>query len=204
MRLIILTLLYFLLATSFSSAQDVFVRQNITNAPVDKKTSTATTAENMDSFSKRYYTNCMSKKDNILKGDNQKKLCSCSAEHMNKSMTVENIKAMSMNSKEGESQRRRMLLEVYAPCIQYPASALLYENCISGNDVKTKLPDYQRVCGCMATNMGFYINKNGPAAIADSIAKNPNDQNPLASLMNSAEFQAQAQAELLKCVTGHK
>ncbi|MCC7305645.1 MAG: hypothetical protein IT558_05230 [Alphaproteobacteria bacterium] len=152
-------------------------------------------------FASNYFENCMSKENNALKGELLKKLCACSATKIAQTMTVADVKSMAEDTPAGQEMRNRMLLEVYAPCIEYPTQALLLEKCMSDTKVQQQIPGYQQACTCMAASMGQYMAANGPAAIAQSIAANPGDTDPLASLMNSQGFQAEAQSRLAGCLT---
>jgi hypothetical protein len=160
-----------------------------------------TPTETINDFSARYYQKCLAKKDKIIAGANQQMLCACSAQKLVEQMTIEDVKTMATVTPEGQFQRNRMLLQVYAPCMEYPARALLHENCVNGANIKKKLPNYEQVCNCMADGMAQYVAQNGPSIIAKSLRDNPNDLNPLSNLMNSPDFQAKAQAELSTCIT---
>ena len=188
-------------------AQDVYIHQASPSSTPNAATpqtapSSPAAADTIQDFSKRYYDNCMCKQDAILKGDAQKNLCQCSSDKMVQEMTVNDVKTMTLDTPEGLAQRNRMLIKVYAPCMQYPARALIYDSCVNGPDVKTKVPNYPAVCGCMADGMGKYVQDNGPGEIAKNLAVNPNDLNPLQTLMNGQDFQATAKTKLMACLIG--
>ncbi len=148
----------------------------------------------------RYYKNCVSKDDPILKEANLQLLCTCAAQKMMEVMTVDDIKTMATETQEGQFQRNRLLLQVYAPCMQYPARSLLYGNCVGTPEIQSTVPGYEIACACMADRMASYVSENATTVVAQNLQANPADSNPLQSLMNRADFKARAQAELGECI----
>lgn len=202
---IFLSLLYL---PGMASGADIFVKkqqpQQQSPSAVPETSSVAVpvppTAETIYGFAERYHKNCMAKKNEVLKGETQSALCDCSKEKLIDAMTVEEVRGMSADSREGQALRNKMLLRVYAPCLQHPAKALIYTNCVSGPDVASKVPNYEKVCGCMSESMSQYVAANGPSILEKNLAANPSDQNPLQSLMNSPDFQTEAQGALMACL----
>lgn len=162
------------------------------------------TPESIDAFAEKYYNTCMSKKDDVLKGKPQKMLCACSSANMAEKMTVEEVRAMATDTAEGLRQRNRMLLEVYAPCMEYPTQALLNHRCLNDPNMKASITNTEEVCGCLADNIAQYVKANGPQTLAKALKDDPKNLDPMASLMNSPEFQHQSQTVLMNCITQHQ
>lgn len=159
--------------------------------------------ENINDFAKRYYANCMAKKNPILGPAELKQLCACSAANLVQDMTVENIRTMNEPTAEGLLQRNRMILNVYTPCIQYPARALIMDSCRKNPQVRA-LPGYERLCGCVSENMGQYVRKEAPAAIAKSLEVNPQDTDPLRAMLESPEFDQASRSYLTSCIVQYQ
>lgn len=156
--------------------------------------------ETMESFAERYNENCMKKKDPVLKGEPLRMLCACSASKLQEAMTVAEVKAMMTDTPEGLTQRNRMAIHVYAPCMQYPVRAMLYNNCSENKEVLGQYKNAGQICTCMADDMADFIQKNGPTMLAQNLANNPNDPDPLAQLMQGKDFQSRTQASFMACV----
>ncbi len=158
------------------------------------------TGEDITALATRYYKNCVSKSDPVLKEANLQLLCTCAAQKMMEIMTVDDIKTMATETQEGQFQRNRLLLQVYAPCMQYPARSLLYGNCVGNAEIQQTVPGYEIACACMADRMASYVAENATTVVAQNLQANPSDSNPLQSLMGRADFKAKAQAELGECI----
>ncbi len=207
-------------ATSTAMAADLFVKKKdnalpgASSAPVQQQApqaapqtsapeapaATDAAGETMESFAERYNENCMKKKDPVLKGEPLRMLCACSASKLQESMTVAEVKAMMTDTPEGLTQRNRMAIHVYAPCMQYPVRAMLYNNCAENKEVLGQYKNASQICTCMADDMADFIQKNGPTMLAQNLANNPNDPDPLAQLMQGKDFQSRTQASFLACV----
>lgn len=163
-------------------------------------TPTPESPETIASFAMRYKENCMLKKDPVLKGEPLRMLCECSAAKMQEKMTVDEVKTMITDTPEGQAQRNRMVVHVYAPCMEYPTRALLYHNCGANKDVLTKYKNADKLCTCMADDMARFIAANGPAVLAQRLMETPDDPDPLGGFLASEGFQKQTQNAFMACV----
>lgn len=164
--------------------------------------------ESMESVAKRYNENCLKKKSEIVKGDDLRMLCACTASKMQEKMTIEEIQTMTQDTPEGQVQRNRMVIDVYAPCMEYPSRALLMNQCAAyqANLKKTQgglAINGEAICGCLAQNMAAYVAVNAQPVLAQKLAANPNDMDPLSEFLNSPEYQSQVNATFNGCIQQH-
>ncbi len=165
--------------------------------------------ESIESVAKRYTQNCLKKETDILKGDDLRMLCACTASKLQEKMTVEEIKAMTSDTPEGQVQRNRMVIDVYAPCMEYPSRALLMSQCASYQEGLKKtmkagqVVNGEVICACLAQNMAAYTAVNAQPILAQKLAVNPNDMDPMRDFLNSPEYQAQVNATFTGCVQQH-
>lgn len=164
--------------------------------------------ESMESVAKRYNENCAKKKSDIVKGDDLRMLCACTASKMQERMTIAQIKAMMEDTPEGQVQRNRMVIDVYAPCMEYPSRALLMSQCNAYNENLKKTQggtaiNGEAICGCLAQNMAAYVAVNAQPILAQKLAANPKDMDPLSEFLNSQEYQAQVNSTFMGCVQQH-
>ncbi len=167
-----------------------------------------TEKESIESFAKRYNENCLKKKNEILKGDDLRMLCACTASKLQEKMTVEEVETMTTDTPEGQVQRNRMVTDVYAPCMEYPSRALLMNQCNSYQDKLKQTQGGQAIngeaiCGCLAQNMAAYVAVNAQPILAQKLAANPSDMDPLGAFLNSPEYQAQVNATFTGCIQQH-
>lgn len=148
-----------------------------------------------------YYENCMKQSNPMLDAQNQVNLCACTAEKFARTMTPEDVKEMSQPTEAGAAQRNRMILNVYAPCIRYPAHALVNYSCLNDTRYKMVFGDKaQSVCGCLAENMSAYMEKVAPDAIRQAIASGADMTDPLRTLLESDGYAAQEQKVSKACM----
>ncbi len=210
MKKTILLLAICLLALSGTAAAELFVKKNKGNAlpvvpPAATQKQQAAPAqlpqapETMDVFVQRYYQNCQKKQHPILKGEQLRMLCSCSSQKLKETMTIDQVQAMATDTPEGQEARNFMAVNVYGPCMQYPARALLVNNCKQNKQVLSQHKNAAQICTCMADGMARYIAANGQTVLAQRLTENPSDPDPMSSFMASDEFQAQAQQSFMGC-----
>lgn len=161
----------------------------------------AQTAISQD-MAKKYYENCKSRPDpmNAMSAQSKDMLCTCTAAQMMKSMTVEDIKIMGGNDQPARNALNKMLTEVYAPCMEFPARDLVYGNCVANPQLKAAAPNLEGLCGCVAGQAAQYIAANGPGLMRSELAKNPNVTDPLGPLMHSDGFTKASQAFTMQCL----
>ena len=135
-----------------------------------------------------------------MKGESLNTQCSCTSQKIIEEMTIEDVNGMAEATANGEFQRGRILLQAYAPCMQYPARSILLEKCTNDPNMKKTVAAYEQACSCMADRMAQYVALNGPMIIAKSLRSTAPNPNPLSDLMRDPDFQSQAQRELAECV----
>lgn len=182
-----------LLSLTCASAQDVYIKKDKPAPPAKEMTATE--------MANTYFENCQKKQSAIMTNDTQEMLCACTAAKLSENMTVAEMEAMYTDTPEGQNMRNKMLLQVYAPCIEYPTHDLVLKGCLE-NDVKLKRK--KQVCGCMAQNMSNYISVNAQSALISALQENPKSTDPLSTLLQSPTFAAQAQQTLAACVQQHE
>ena len=149
-----------------------------------------------------YYNNCISKKgDQKLTKESQDFLCSCTAAQMMDSMSVEDVQAMS--TQDQRTARRafnKMLINVYAPCMEYPAKDHYYNTCLSNPQTKKLGGNPEKLCGCMSDKVATHLKQNGKELFTGILKRNPNVTDPMAALEADKQFQNYVGKQALSCV----
>ena len=125
--------------------------------------------------------------------DTQDYLCTCTAAKMMETMTEEAIHNMALQNEQGRLALNHMLVHVYAPCMNYPAKELYYNNCISNPQSATMSKNPQALCECAADGVATFLSEQGPDLFEDILKRNPTATDPMAMLADDPKFQKYTQ-----------
>lgn len=182
---------------SFSAHAEVFRQPN--KELQEPETYTAD-GKISNKIANEYFNNCMKQKAQGLDAHNQELLCGCTAVEMQNSMSMSDLQNLGKTDETGLAARNKMVMDVYAPCIQYPVSSLVKAKCLQDNRIGMYSRNARSLCECAGVGVGSYLHKNARDEIAKAFAENPQAQDPLGALMNSQAFTNKAQQILMGCV----
>ena len=139
-----------------------------------------------------------------MTASSQDAMCACNAAMMQKSFTMEDMNLMLEDSYESRTALNKMLLNVYAPCINFPLHDLLFKNCLQDRKVIRlgKVLPVEDFCGCVAENTSEWMSKEGRNIMVDVIRENPNVYDPIEPIMNHEKFTAEAMRNRTVCAGG--
>ncbi len=147
-----------------------------------------------------YYSNCVSKDAPGISTKSKEFMCACTAAKMMDNMSVEDVQAMAQQNQAGRNATNKMLIDVYAPCIEFPAYDYYYNNCITDPKTQTMTSNPQRTCSCLADQVAGYLQQNGQSVFRDILMRSPNLTDPMSALANDSRFRQFAQTKLVGCV----
>lgn len=146
-----------------------------------------------DEMAQSYYQNCNMKSDPNVSKDTQDIFCQCTAMHMQKFMSLEDMKQMQdPNPQRARLSMNKVILDVYAPCMEFPVRDLLFNTC-----KKRGAPS--AACDCLANEMGKYTAASAQQMLYDILQKNPNIVDPMGPIVNSPKFKAKEQQAAQSC-----
>lgn len=158
----------------------------------------------IDKMGDAFYINCLRKTSPDISQENLQGLCECTAKRMKVAMTPEQIQVMAQNDEAGRKALNHMLLEVYAPCMNYPVQSMVEKQC--HNDPKTEnLPagiDREKICYCMALKTGQWFTGHGRELMQAVIDKDPYVYDPVGPIMDDPSFKKAAYQNLTECLVG--
>lgn len=150
-----------------------------------------------------YYQNCVSQQSaQSFSQQAQGMMCACTAARLTQFFTMEDMATMTNNQSPPQAQRaafNKMLINIYAPCMEEPTREYHYNACIS-NPQTSQYGDPQTICRCMADQVATHMQVYGPRVFQDLVARNPNITDPMAELTNDPSFQTFAKSKLLACL----
>ncbi len=150
----------------------------------------------------QYFDSCIAKEDPRLTEGSQAALCSCTTVKMMETMSVEDIQIMAQQSQAGRNKLNYMLINVYAPCMLYPVTDLVTEECLKDPKMGVMLlkMDKDLICGCIAEMTGEWLSVNSGDIIERLLKEDPNLNDVISPIMESSEFRAQSYTNLVACM----
>lgn len=149
-----------------------------------------------------YYKNCVAQSDPRLSQKSQEALCSCTSAMMTQQMSVEDIQTMGQNTQAGRDALNKMLLDVYAPCMQFPVEDLVATECLKDEKISMMglKSDRRALCGCIAARTGAWLKSTGRSIMSGLIGRNANITDPISPVMDSPEFRSASYDNLVSCM----
>lgn len=152
----------------------------------------------------QYYGNCVTeaaKTEQRFSVNSQKMFCGCTAAKMTESFTLEDMAAMTdPNNPNARTALNKMIVNIYAPCMEAPTRDYHYSTCISNPQVKILGGNAERVCSCSADKIAQHLKNNGARMFQDILARSPDIVDPMQALYEDPQFQQFAQAQLTSCL----
>lgn len=151
-----------------------------------------------------YYKNCKAQNDPRLRPETQEALCACTAVQMIEKMSVEEVQTMASNDQSGRISLNKMLVEVYAPCMNFPVQDMIADECM--NDPKVDMAGLKMnksvLCNCMGEKTGAWMATVGRSLMAQILTQNPNITDPIGPVMEDKSFRQQAYQNMMACMSG--
>ncbi len=167
--------------------------------PVSAAAQTAISEE----MANAYYENCKNRPDPRMKPETQDALCACTSVMMMEHMSVEDVQTMKGNDQAGRNALNKMMLEVYAPCMNYPVQDLVGSQCMENPQIaRTAGVSKKALCECMAKKTATWFTDEGRALIARVIRENPNVYDPIGPVMESSTFKSKSYSHMMACMSG--
>ena len=180
-------------------AGDVYIKKYLSqSAPVETPQTQAPYQRN---FANRFYDNCLKRANAVLQGENLQLMCACTSAQITKGMTNADLASLEDSGPAGLAARNKMMLNIYAPCMEFPAKALMDYRCINTPELKGKVRNVSALCSCVSEYIAKYMAQNAPSVMANAIRTNPGTLDPMAALVDSPEFEQQSQSYLLSCLS---
>ncbi|MEM9469840.1 MAG: hypothetical protein AAF988_06735 [Pseudomonadota bacterium] len=147
-----------------------------------------------------YFANCKAQSDPRFSAASQEMFCACTAAQMVQSFTVEDMQAAGRQDEIGRAATNKMIINVYAPCIQYPAREYHYNSCITNPQTKILGGNTENLCQCTAEQVANHLSANAKQLFQQVLSANPNVADPMQALYNDKTFQATTQRQLMACL----
>jgi len=146
-----------------------------------------------------YFENCKKNEDPRFPKKVQATFCACTAAELMKSFTLEEMQATAQQNQAGRKATNKLITDIYAPCIQYPAKTYHYNTCIK--DPKSGiLGNAEKICSCSAKLVANHLQANAKPMFEKILRTNPNVTDPMQALYDDPDFQKLIQSKSLSCV----
>ncbi len=134
-------------------------------------------------MAQKYYQQCLvnSQQDGTMTVDSQKSFCTCTAQHMQKNMIVEELVAMKGQDQAARNAINKVITDVNGPCMHIPLHDKVYGKCMT--EVKK-----HAICKCLASGISESLSSQTQGMMKNILATNPNIYDPMGELMNTSEY----------------
>ena len=148
-----------------------------------------------DQGTETYFGNCMDLRDERMSEETQAIFCECTSLQMQQNISVEEIQAMRGNDQRARNVINKVMLNVYAPCMEFPVRDLIYNKCR-----ENKFQASQNICSCLSEEMGKFTATSAKASLGNVLASNPNITDPMGPILESPEFVNHEKRTALSCI----
>tara|TARA_B100000508_G_C11446420_1_gene271629 strand:+ start:432 stop:980 length:549 start_codon:yes stop_codon:yes gene_type:complete len=148
----------------------------------------------------KYFENCKMQSDPRFSDLSQEMFCACTAAEMTRGYTIEDMQNAPRQDEVGRAATNKLIVNVYAPCIQYPAREYHYNTCVQNPKTKLLGSNVDKICGCTAEKVATHLNQNAGAMFKQILTVNPTIADPMQALYDDASFQKTVQSQLMSCL----
>ena len=132
-----------------------------------------------------YFASCVknASQEKRFSQNAQQMFCACTAARLTQFFSVEDMQVMtSQTDPNARIALNKMIVDVYAPCMETPSRELYYAACTQTSG-KT-----QQVCNCTADKISSHLRDNGSQIFADILSRNPVVEDPWSLLEADQSF----------------
>lgn len=151
-----------------------------------------------------YYANCVenaAKTEQRFSPQSQQEFCACTAARLTQYFYIEDMQIMtSQTHPNARKALNKMIVNVYAPCMEGPTREYHYAQCIENPQTASISGNPDQLCACAADAIGQHLRTHGARLFQDILAKDPNIVDPMSALYGDKEFQSFAQQRLMSCL----
>lgn len=137
-------------------------------------------------MAQNYMNSCVQQPSGTMDAPTLSQFCQCTALHIQKNITLEDIKAQAGNDQAARIALNKTVTQVYAPCIQYPIRALVAKRCAA----EPQTSGNPALCNCISDNMATYTQLEAPKQLPILFGQNPNITDPSTAFMSTPQFES--------------
>lgn len=158
-----------------------------------------------DEQANNYYANCVlqaEKTEQRFSKQSQELFCACTAARLSQGVfSVEDMQIMTdTTNPNSRIALNKMIVNVYAPCMDEPTREYHYNTCVSNPQVDRLGGNKESLCRCAADKIADHLRINGARQFQDILSRNPAIVDPMQALYDDRGFQTFAQSQLLGCL----
>ena len=146
-----------------------------------------------DQQQQQFLKACLAKGDARMSVETHRIFCECTAYQIKQNLSIEDVQ--NMNSRDPKIARavaNKVILDVYAPCMEFPVRDLIFTSCKQKNLSNN-------VCSCLSSQMGEYTAETAQKHLFDVLQRQPNIVDPMGPIVESPAFQKKEQEVAQQC-----
>ena len=152
----------------------------------------------------KYFANCVQSSaatEQRFSPDAQQMFCACTAARLNQFYSVEDMTLMNDTANpDSRLALNRMIINIYAPCMEVPMKEYHYAQCISNPQTAQLSSNPQAMCQCAAEQLGIQMKVYGSQLFEQLLARSPLNEDPMTAIYNDPSFQTMAQKKAIECL----
>lgn len=151
-----------------------------------------------------YFASCVenaAQTEQRFSKQSQEMFCACTAARLTQYFTMDDMRLMT--SKTDPNARvalNKMIVNIYAPCMEEPTREYHYATCVSNPQVARLGQSPETLCRCAADQIAAHLATNGARQFQEILNRDPNIVDPMQALYDDPKFQSFAQTKLLGCL----
>lgn len=148
-----------------------------------------------DEGKQAYFRNCLQQTDERISEQTHAIFCQCTAHFMQQNMSVEEIQTMSTQTQDARNILNKVVIQVYAPCMEFPVRDLIYNECRKEKDQVSN-----DICTCLADEMASYTAQTAQERLTTVLQTTPNITDPMDPIINSDAFHEKEKMVAMECI----
>lgn len=154
-----------------------------------------------------YFARCMGVPAPDQDYDSHGNMCMCQAAHMPSALTADEMQVMATGEGKTKIRRKKLFLDVYAPCMEFPVRSIALQNCYDDQTVRAVVSTqnaYEGACKCVASAMGKYARDYGRPQLAVMLINNDLLEDYVGAIMDSFDYKMELSDAQNKCLNKYQ
>jgi hypothetical protein len=115
--------------------------------------------------------------------------CACMSANFKEVVTNRDLEYLTEMSDNGNEARKKILIYVQAPCIEFAAREIIYNNCAANRAFWNVVDNLEDMCQCVSDRMGNYLSIYGVDLFSKlQYTRSEDFEEPLKAIMDSWDY----------------
>ncbi|QQG35570.1 MAG: hypothetical protein HYS17_08555 [Micavibrio aeruginosavorus] len=146
-----------------------------------------------------FFESCLIGKPPFVSNDAIMTLCACYSASVMETLSAEDI--ANIGSPDSDPLRRKILTDIYAPCVENVIAEILRDECLNDPKVRDLEGRYntQDICSCAAHQTHLWTEGKGKNLMTEGLQGNPAPEQPLMLILSHPLLVSQKTGNMVAC-----